>query len=74
MKHTFTLYLFKRLLLGAVTLLVILFSSYALLRLAPGDPARSTLFSTDGGAGVVNSEQNSTLGENQSLREELYLD
>ena len=67
-------YIGKRLILAIFTLLAILALSYALLRLAPGDPARSSLFSTDGGAGVVNSEQNSTLGENQSLREELYLD
>ncbi|MBR2509531.1 MAG: ABC transporter permease [Lentisphaeria bacterium] len=68
------IYIGKRLILAIFTLLAILALSYTLLRLAPGDPARSSLFSTDGGAGVVNSEQNSTLGENQSLREELYLD
>ena len=67
-------YIVKRFLLGIVTLTAILALSYILLRCAPGDPAKSTLFSTDGGAGVVNSEQNSTLGQNQSLREELYLD
>lgn len=68
------LYVIKRLLLGVITLTAILALSYVLLRCAPGDPARSTLFSTDGGAGVVNSEQNSTPGQNRSLREELYLD
>ena len=68
------IYIAKRLLLGIITLISILALSYILLRCAPGDPAKSSLFSTDGGAGVVNSEQNSTLGQNQSLREELYLD
>ena len=67
-------YIVKRFLLGIVTLTAILALSYILLRCAPGDPAKSTLFSSDGGAGVVNSEQNSTLSQNQSLREELYLD
>lgn len=68
------LYILKRFILALVTLTVILALSYILLRLAPGDPARSTIFGTDSGAGVVNAEQNSSLGDNQSLREELYLD
>ena len=46
MKDQFFSYLCKRLALGAVTLLVILFSSYILMRLAPGDPAKSNMLSS----------------------------
>ena len=67
-------YIGKRLILGIFTLLAILAVSYILLRLAPGDPTRNSIFNTDGGAGVVNSEQNSSSLSNQSLREELFLD
>ena len=41
------IYLLKRLILAAATLLAILFASYAMLRLAPGDPTRSSLFGSD---------------------------
>lgn len=67
-------YVIKRILLGMVTLFCILCVSYILLRLAPGDPAKSSMFSSDVNVGNIDSEQNSALSENQSLREELYLD
>ncbi|UKI32950.1 MAG: hypothetical protein L6W00_05335 [Lentisphaeria bacterium] len=50
-------YLVKRLILAAFTLLTILLVSYVLLRLAPGDPTRSDLFSSDGGMTAVNAEE-----------------
>ena len=72
MKEGFSAYLLKRLLLGLLTLLVILFASYALMRLAPGDPTRSTMLG-EGAGSQLSSEQNA-LTQNQSLREKLYLD
>lgn len=67
------LYIIKRLLLAAVTLFVILFVSYALLRLAPGDPSRSDMMGGGEGAGMMNS-RNSELNTNFSMREQLDLD
>lgn len=65
-------YIIKRLLLAILTLLVILFTSYALLRLAPGDPSRSDMLS-GGNQGTMDS-RNSELHENRALREKLALD
>ncbi len=64
-------YILKRLLLALFTLLIILFVSYALLRLAPGDPARSDMLA--GEAGNMNSER-SELRQNDDLRKKLNLD
>ncbi len=64
-------YILKRLLLALFTLLIILFVSYVLLRLAPGDPTRSDMLS--GETGTMNSEQ-SVLKENNALKEKLNLD
>ena len=66
-------YIIKRLLLAAGTLLVILFTSYLLLRLAPGDPARSDMMSDSSGGGTMDSK-NSQLRENRAIREQLDLD
>ena len=66
-------YIIKRLILALITLLAILFTSYALLRLAPGDPARSDIMSDGGSGGALNQEK-SQLGGNQSIREQLDLD
>ncbi len=68
-----TSYIIKRLLLAAVTLLTILFTSYALLRLAPGDPTRSDMLSMDSSQGTMDSKSGQ-LKENRSLREKLALD
>lgn len=66
-------YLAKRLLLAGLTLLIILFVSYLLLRIAPGDPTRSSMFGSQGdGAGL--SSEKSALVKNDSLREKLHLD
>ena len=56
-----------------VTLFVILFTSYALLRLAPGDPSRSDMMGSGDGAGMIDSRSNE-LNSNNSLREQLDLD
>ena len=40
-------YIIKRLILAFFTLLAILLVSYVLLRLAPGDPTRSSMFGSD---------------------------
>lgn len=65
-------YIMKRIALAAFTLFVILFTSYALLRLAPGDPSRSDVMG-GGDAGMLNSN-NSELNANTSMREQLDLD
>ena len=67
-----TTYLIKRILLAAMTLLVILFTSYALLRLAPGDPTRSSLLGDNAGTAVDASKGG--LLTNTALREKLDLD
>ena len=67
-----TTYIIKRLALAAMTLLVILFASYTLLRLAPGDPSHSNIMGGEG-AGMMDS-RNSELNTNISMREQLDLD
>ncbi len=66
-------YLLGRLILAGATLLVILLVTYVLLRLAPGDPTKSEMLSSDGSAQVINADQNS-FGGNKALRESLMLD
>lgn len=72
MKEGFGLYLLKRFFLGLLTLLVILFASYALMRLAPGDPTKSSMLGE--GAGTQLASDRDALTQNNSLREKLYLD
>ncbi len=67
------LYLAKRLVLAAFTMLAILFVSYMLLRLAPGDPTRSTILGSDANA-ISLTAGKSELGVNQALRRKLHLD
>ena len=66
-------YLIKRLILAAFTLLTILLVSYVLLRLAPGDPTKSSLFGSDSAGTAVNAEEGG-LRQNRSMREALNLD
>lgn len=71
MQEGFLSYLGKRTLLALFTLLVILASSYALMRLAPGEVARSSMI----GEGVNNLSSDKTeIAVNTSLREKLHLD
>jgi peptide/nickel transport system permease protein len=66
-------YIIKRLLLASLTLLVILFASYALLRLAPGDPTKSNMLNA-GEAGNAVSAEKGGLRSNTAMREKLHLD
>ncbi|MBR2345165.1 MAG: ABC transporter permease [Lentisphaeria bacterium] len=67
-------YIIKRLLLAVLTLLIILFTSYTLLRLAPGDPTRSDMLSGEASGQGTMDNKNGPLYENRSLREKLALD
>ena len=66
-------YMLRRLILAAATLLAILFASYCMLRLAPGDPSRSSLFGSDNAGSAVDSEKGGFV-RNTALREKLDLD
>ncbi len=65
-------YLVKRLILAVFTMLAILFLSYLMLRLAPGDPTRSSFMGSEN-AGVASGDKND-LARNESLRIKLKLD
>ena len=66
-------YLAKRSFMALVTLLVILLVSYLLLRLAPGDPTKSTfLGEVSGGEGM--SAEKGAFARNTALEKKLYLD
>ena len=65
-------YITRRLILSIFTLLVIMFASYVMLRLAPGDPTRSNMLDGNS-AGVTSSEKNEH-AVNESLRKKLKLD
>ena len=76
MTDRFLPYLLKRLTLGALTLLVILLTSYILMRLAPGDPSKSSILSA--GTGDTSAEalsgDKSTLGRNRIIEQKLDMD
>ena len=65
-------YAIKRIFLGALTMFVIMFASYFMLRLAPGDPTRSNFL--DGSSAGVSSSEKNELAKNQALRTKLKLD
>ena len=65
-------YIIKRILLSIFTMLVIMFASYAMLRLAPGDPTRSNFM--DGSSAGVSSSEKNELARNEALRKKLKLD
>jgi peptide/nickel transport system permease protein len=67
-------YLAKRLLLSVFTLLVILFVSYILLRLAPGDPTKSSFLGDNAATASSVSSDKAAFAVNKSLREKLHLD
>lgn len=71
--HNMLVYFLKRILLATVTLFIILMVSYLLLRLAPGDPTRSTVFGSDASASQLSSDK-ANAKMNSSMREKLYLD
>ena len=66
-------YIVKRLILSVFTLLVIMFASYCMLRLAPGsDAAVRSNFMENSSAGVSSAEKNE-YAENESLKRKLKL-
>ena len=68
-------YLLKRFALAILTLFVIMFVSYALVRQAPGDPAKSSIFGEGkGSAGEGLSADKGAFAVNQVMRDKLYLD
>ena len=66
-------YLLKRFAMALLTLFVIMLVSYALLRLAPGDPTKSSFLGQNQGEGGLSSEK-AAFVKNDSLREKLHLD
>ncbi|MDD5698635.1 MAG: ABC transporter permease [Victivallaceae bacterium] len=66
-------YIVKRLGLVLLTLFVIMLVSYFLLRLAPGDPTRSSIMDSNAAAGDLASEKGALSG-NIALRKKLHLD
>ncbi len=67
-------YLIKRLSLACLTLFVIMFVSYGLLRLSPGDPTKSSFLGEGGGGGEGLAAGKGALARNKSMRERLRLD
>ncbi len=67
-------YVAKRILLAIFTLFVILFVSYMLIRLAPGDPTRSSFLGEGESASSNLSSDKSAFAVNISLRRKLHLD
>ncbi|MCP3966274.1 MAG: ABC transporter permease [Lentisphaerae bacterium] len=66
-------YMVKRLVLAAMTLLVIMTISYVLLRLTPGDPTRSNVMGGESPDSNLSSEKGE-FAENSALRKRLHLD
>ncbi len=66
-------YIIKRLILAFFTLLAILLVSYVLLRLAPGDPTRSSMFGSDSAGSALDASKGA-LARNTAMREKLNLD
>lgn len=74
MKTGLGIYLVKRLLLAAVTLFLILLSSYVLLRLAPGDPTKSSMIGSSGAGATGLSAEKQELGVDELMRKKLHYD
>ena len=80
MKGQFWTYLIKRLCLGVFTLFVILLASYIMMRLSPGNPAKTQGLSADGGGknavGTMSSAKNDLNSHNmdQIIMREFHLD
>lgn len=60
--------------MACVTLFVIMLVSYMLIRLAPGDPTKSSFFGGDQGAANAMSTDKGAFQKNNSLRQKLHLD
>lgn len=67
-------YLLKRLLLAAITLVLILLTSYVLLRVAPGDPVKSSMIGSGGAGATGLSSDKPELTENEVMKKKLNFD
>jgi len=67
-------YILKRLALAALTLFTILLVSYILVRLAPGNPAKSSFLGRNQGAAAGLSAEKGAFVRNESLIKKLHLD
>ncbi len=67
-------YLIKRLGMAIVTLFVIMLVSYLLIRIAPGDPAKSTFLGENSADAAGLSAEKGAFVRNNALREKLHLD
>ncbi len=67
-------YLGKRLILAVITLFAILLVSYFLVRLAPGDPTKSSFLEESQASSAGLAAGKGALVRNTSLREKLHLD
>ena len=67
-------YLIKRAGMALVTLFVIMLISYLLIRMAPGDPTKSSFIGENSGDVAGLSADKGALIRNNSLREKLHLD
>jgi peptide/nickel transport system permease protein len=65
-------YIIKRLGLALLTLFIIMVVSYTLLRLAPGDPTKSSIMGETSGEGM--SAEKGAFAQNRAMREKLFLD
>ena len=67
-------YLLKRLLLAALTLFLILLVSYLLLRIAPGDPTKSSMIGSSGAGATGLSAEKSELAVDEIMQKKLHFD
>jgi len=66
-------YLIKRILMATLTFMVILFVSYVLIRIAPGDPTKSSFLGKSADAGGLSADKGAFL-KNTTLEKKLHLD
>ena len=74
MKPGMGIYLLKRLFLAGVTLFLILLASYLLLRIAPGDPTKSSMIGSSGAGAAGLSSDKQELAVDTIMREKLHYD
>jgi peptide/nickel transport system permease protein len=66
-------YFSRRIMMSVLTLFVIMLVSYALLRLAPGDPTKSSFLGENQGARGLSAEKGA-FARNTALEKKLHLD
>jgi peptide/nickel transport system permease protein len=67
-------YLIKRIMMALLTFIVILFVSYLLVRIAPGDPTKSSFLGENAGESQGLSADKGAFARNTTLEKKLYLD